>query len=208
MLDTLLPYYDRELAAIRKLAGEFAATNPKVAARLRMTGETVDDPNVERLLEGVSFLAARVQQRLDDELPDITDALLELLCPHLLAPVPSLTTVRLSGKAEVSGPSRIARGTPLQSESARGEPLQYRTCHETVLWPIAVEDARIAGLPLAVPANPQAHRATSVLRLVLKTTVPGLTFAELGLDRLRFYVRADVPLATQDRKSTRLNSSH
>ena len=45
---------------------------PKVAGRLRLSAETVDDPIVERLLEGVAFLAARVQHRLDDELPEIT----------------------------------------------------------------------------------------------------------------------------------------
>ena len=91
MADALLPYYDRELAAIRKLAGEFAAANPKVAGRLRITDDAVDDPHVERLLEGVAFLAARVQHRLDDDSPELSDALLELLCPHLLAPVPSLS---------------------------------------------------------------------------------------------------------------------
>src|SRR5450631_1477118 len=104
MSDALLPYYDRELAAIRKLAGEFAAANPNVAKRLRMTPEAVDDPHVERLLEGVAFLAARVQHRLDDELPELSDALLELLCPHLLAPVPSMTTLRLLPKPEATGP--------------------------------------------------------------------------------------------------------
>ena len=197
MSDALLPYYDRELAAIRKLAGEFAAANPKTAARLRMAGDTVDDPNVERLLEGVAFLAARVQHRLDDELPEISDALLELLCPHLLAPVPSLTTIRLIAKPEATGASRVPRGTPLQTEAVRGEPLQYRTCHETVLWPIEIEEARLSGLPLAVPHNPQAQRATSVLRLVLKTTVPGLTFANLGLDQLKLHIRGDLSMATQ-----------
>ena len=79
MSDELLPFYNRELAAIRRLAGEFAEANPKVAGRLRMTPDAVDDPHVERLLEGVAFLAARVQHRLDDELPELTDALLELL---------------------------------------------------------------------------------------------------------------------------------
>ena len=66
MSESLLPYYNRELAAIRKAAGEFADAYPKVAARLRVTPDAVDDPYVERLLEGVAFLAARVQQRLDD----------------------------------------------------------------------------------------------------------------------------------------------
>ena len=39
MSESLLPYYNRELRAIRKLAGEFADAYPKVAARLRVTAE-------------------------------------------------------------------------------------------------------------------------------------------------------------------------
>ncbi len=197
MADALLPYYDRELAAIRKLAGEFAAANPKVAGRLRITDDAVDDPHVERLLEGVAFLAARVQHRLDDESPELSDALLELLCPHLLAPVPSLTTVQLRPKPEATGASRIARGTPLQTQAIRGETLQYQTCHDTVLWPIGIDKAKLAGLPLPAPVNPHAPRAVAVLRLSLVTTVPGLTFADLALDRLRLHLRGHGPTATQ-----------
>jgi type VI secretion system protein ImpG len=197
MSDTLLPYYDRELAAIRKLAGEFAQANPKVAGRLRMTPETVDDPHVERLLQGVAFLAARVQQRLDDEVPELSDALLELLCPHLLAPVPSMTTVRLLAKPEATGASRVARGTTMQTEPVRGEGLKYQTCHNVVLWPIALDKARLAGLPLQAPVNPQAPRAVATLRLSLKTTVPGLAFDALAPNQLRFHLRGSGPVATQ-----------
>ena len=197
MSDDLLPFYNRELAAIRKLAGEFAEANPKVAGRLRMTPDAVDDPHVERLLEGVAFLAARVQHRLDDELPELTDALLELLCPHLLAPVPSLTTVRLLPKPEATGPSIVSRGTRLETEPVRGERLTYATCHETVLWPVAVEAAKLSGLPLPAPANPQAPGAVGVLRLTLAATVPALTFAEMGLDRLRLHLRGGGPVASQ-----------
>lgn len=190
MSDSLLPYYDRELVAIRKLAGEFARANPKRAGQLRIAPDgVVDDPHVERLLQGTAFLAARVQHRLDDELPEITDVLLELLCPHLLAPVPSMMTVQLLAKPEATGPSRIPRGTPLETDPVRGEVLHYQTCHDTTLWPVAVADAKLAGLPLTAPLNPQAPRAVSVLRLVLTTTVPDLTFADLGVDRLRFFLR-------------------
>jgi type VI secretion system protein ImpG len=195
MSDELLPHYNRELAALRRLAGEFAEANPKVAGRLRLTPDAVDDPHVERLLEGVAFLAARVQHRLDDELPELTDALLELLCPHLLAPVPSMTTLRLLPKPEATGPSRVPRGTRLETEAVRGEALTYRTCHEAVLWPIAVEQAKLSGLPLPAPPNPQAPGAVAVLRLVLATTVPGLTFAETGLDRVRLHLRGAGPAA-------------
>ncbi len=197
MSDALLPYYDRELAAIRKLAGEFAAANPKVAGRLRLTADAVDDPHVERLLEGVAFLAARVQHRLDDEAPELSDALLDLLCPHLLAPVPSMSTVQLRPKPEAKGASVVPRGTTLQTQAVRGEALSYRTCHDTTLWPLAIQKLRLGGLPLVAPVNPMATGAAGVLRLSLATTVPALKFADLGLDRLRLHLRGTGPTAVQ-----------
>jgi type VI secretion system protein ImpG len=190
MSESLLPFYNRELAALRRLAGEFAEAYPKVAGRLRITSDgTVDDPHVDRLLEGVAFLGGRVQQRLEDELPEITDALLELLSPHLLAPVPSMTTLRLTPKPEARGPAVAPRGTPVETEAVRGEALRYMTCHAVTLWPVQIEAVRLMGLPLAAPANPRAPGAAACLRITLRSLVPDLTFAEMGLDTLRLHLR-------------------
>ena len=50
MFDRLLPYYQSELEALKRLAGEFAEANPKVAGHLRLAPGAVDDPHVLRLL--------------------------------------------------------------------------------------------------------------------------------------------------------------
>lgn len=196
MSESLLPFYNRELAALRQLAGQFAEAYPKVAGRLRVTADgTVDDPHVDRLLEGVAFLGGRVQQRLEDELPEITDSLLELLSPHLLAPVPSMTTVRLAPRPESRGPALVPRGTPLETEPVRGEPLRYQTSHALTLWPIAIDAVRLMGLPLAAPANPRAPGASACLRITLRALVPDLSFAEIGLDTLRLHLRGSPQVA-------------
>lgn len=197
MSESLLPFYNSELAALRRLAGQFAEAYPKVASRLRITADgTVDDPHVDRLLEGVAFLGGRVQERLESELPQVTDALLELLSPHLLAPVPSMTTVRLSPWNESRGPAVVPRGTPLETEPVRGEVLRYMTCHELTLWPVVIEAVRLMGLPLAAPPNPRAPGATACLRITLRSQVPDLTFAEMGLDVLRLHLRGSPQVAT------------
>ena len=189
MSESLLPYYNRELGAIRRLAGEFADAYPKVAARLRVTPEAVDDPYVERLLEGVAFIAARVQQRLDDELPEFSETLLEMLSPHLLAPVPSMTTIRLGAAPDAQGPARIPRGLLLETEPVRGEPVRFSTCHDVTVWPVAIDTFKLAGQPIAAPANPRVQGASACLRIGLRTTAPGLPFSKLGLDRLRLHLR-------------------
>ena len=111
MSDALLPYYERELDAIRHLAEEFAEAYPKIAGRLRLAGGVTDDPHVARLLDGVSFLAARVHHRLDDEFPELTDALLGMLYPHYLNPIPSCMIARLVPDKDMSNPDTRPAGT-------------------------------------------------------------------------------------------------
>src|SRR5882757_5664693 len=129
MSDELLPYYDRELNALRRLAGEFATAHPKIAGRLRLAPDVVDDPHVARLLEGVAFLAARVDHRLDDEFPELTDALLGVLYPHYLAPLPSSAIAQFTCKPDLKVPCQVPANLPLDTEPVRGEPCRFRTVY-------------------------------------------------------------------------------
>ncbi|MBV9583292.1 MAG: type VI secretion system baseplate subunit TssF [Alphaproteobacteria bacterium] len=189
MSDALLPYYDRELNALRRLAGEFAAEHPKIAGRLRLAPDVVDDPHVARLLEGVAFLAARVHHRLDDEFPELTDALLGVLYPHYLAPVPSAAVMQFQSEPDLAQPLNIPAGIALETEPVHGEICRFRTSWPVTSWPIEIENVRLSGLPLAAPANPLATGAVSVLRVTLKCRSPDVDFARLGIDRLRFFIR-------------------
>jgi type VI secretion system protein ImpG len=195
MSDALLPYYLRERTAIRRLAAEFADANPKIAGRLRVSADTVDDPHVERLLDGVAYLAARVHHRLDDEFPELTDALLDVLYPHYLAPVPSAAVVQFTCQPDLTVPYRMRAGIEIDTEPVRDQPCRLRTTYPTTLWPIEIESVRLAGLPLAAPPNPLATGAASALRIVLKCVNPDVTFSQLGVDRLRFFLRAPANIA-------------
>src|ERR671921_2702127 len=114
----LLQYYNFELQHLREMGAEFAQQFPKVAARLGMNGLEVTDPYVERLLEGVGFLAARVHLKLDSEFPRFTQSLLEIVYPHYLAPTPSMLVAQLKPDLNdpnlASGPT-VARGTMMAS---------------------------------------------------------------------------------------------
>ena len=189
MSDALLPYYNRELNAIRALAADFARNHPKIAGRLRLTEETVDDPHVGRLLEGAAFLAARVHHRLDDEFPELTDALLGVLYPHYLAPIPSAAIVQFACQPALKIPVQVARNRTLDAEPIRGENCRFRTAFPLTLWPIEVDSVRLSGLPLAAPANPQAPTAAAVLRIGLRCLDPDMRFDALGIDSLRFFLR-------------------
>src|SRR5271166_407364 len=189
MSDALLPYYNRELDALRRLAAEFAADHPKIAGRLRLSKDAVDDPHVARLLEGVAFLGARVQHRLDDEFPELTDALLSVLYPHYLAPFPSVAIACFAADPGLPGPASLPAGLPIDTEPVRGEACRFRTAYDLTLWPVEIETVRLSGLPLAAPANPGAAEAVACLRIGLRCAQPGATLSQLGLDKLRVFLR-------------------
>lgn len=188
-MDDLLPYYNRELLYLRQMGQEFAERHPRIAGRLRLSGDAIDDPHVSRLIEAVAFLNARVERRLDDEFPELVDTLLELLYPHYLAPIPSMGTVQFRPKPEVTVPQQIPADTELDSEPVQGEICRFRTRYPVTLWPIAITEAVLKGRPIVAPANPRAAGAHSALRMSLRCTAPDLTFAQLQPDRLRVFLR-------------------
>jgi type VI secretion system protein ImpG len=189
--DSLLAYFNRELEALRVLAGEFAERHPKIAGRLRLTKDAVDDPHVSRLLEGVAFLGARVQHRLDDEFPELTDAMLSVLYPHYLAPLPSVAITRLAASPDMQGPAHLPSGLAVEAEPVGGETCQFRTAYPLTLWPLEIEAVRLSGMPLAAPPNPMAAAAVACLRISLRCSNPTMTLTQLGLDRLRVFLAGE-----------------
>ena len=184
----LLPLYDQELAYLRQLAGEFADAHPKIAGRLRLSADAVDDPHVARLIEGFALIAARIRQKLDDEFPELTDSLLGALYPHLLAPFPSAAIARFSPLPDLDGAYHVRRGTALDMAAIGGEAGRYRTTQDVELWPIRVVSAELGGRPLVAPHGPFSQHAVASLRLVLECLEPGQSFTNLGMDRLRFFL--------------------
>lgn len=191
----LLQYYNRELQHLREMGGEFAREFPKIAGRLGLEGFECADPYVERLLEGFSFLAARVQLKIDAEFPRFTQHLLEVVYPHYLAPTPSMAVVRLEPdptEGVLEQGFVVPRGTELYSVLGKGErtSCEYRTAHPVTLWPLEITEVQyFAGKePVALLDLPDLPKVRAGIRLRLRTTLPGLPFNKLPLERLPLYL--------------------
>ncbi|WP_076070859.1 type VI secretion system baseplate subunit TssF [Sphingomonas montana] len=195
MLDDILPYYNSELRFMRDMAKGFAEANPKIAGRLRISADAVDDPHVARLIEGFAFLNARTRMKLDDDFPELTTALLDILHPHYLRPFPSTAIMEVAPRTGTTGHRVLPKGTEILTEPVDGEPVRFRTGYPVDLWPIALTAASVTGLPLVAPRNPRAPTAAAVLRLTLACTTPDMTFATLGLDSVRFHIHRDARAA-------------
>ncbi|HEU0139209.1 MAG TPA: type VI secretion system baseplate subunit TssF [Bryobacteraceae bacterium] len=192
MRDDLLDYYERELIFLRQMGAEFAQKYPKIASRLLLEPTQCDDPHVERMLEAFAFLAGRVHLKIDDEFPEITDALLSVLYPHFVRPVPSMSIAEFHADPEQGGLSTglpVPRGTVLYSKPVDGFPCKFQTCYDTVLWPIAVADAQWKTPDRLQPAL-KYPGAAACLRIELRCP-PDIKFNLLEIPKLRIYLNGE-----------------
>ena len=196
-MDTrMLRYYTQELSYMREMGAEFATAFPKIAARLSLDPTEVADPYVERLLEGFSFLAARVRLKLDSEFPRFTQHLLEVVYPHYLTPTPSMAIVQLQPsltEGSLAAGFVVPHGTILRSQIPRGEvtACQFRTAHDVTLWPVEISEARYTPFAADLPLNTLGltEAVQGVLRLKVRTPAP-FTFQQIALDRLNIFLAA------------------
>ncbi|HEY2343717.1 MAG TPA: type VI secretion system baseplate subunit TssF [Chthoniobacteraceae bacterium] len=189
MRDELLLYYERELDYIRKMAAQFAEKNPKVASRLVLEPTKCEDPHVERLLEGFAFLAARVHLKLDDEFPEISEALLSVVYPQLVRPLPSMSVVEFQPdpeKGKLTTGLTIPRGSSLFSRPVAGVPCTFKTCYDTTIWPVTVAAGEWRA-PSRLQPPVKASDSTGAIRIELRAA-PDVNLKELKINRLRFYL--------------------
>jgi type VI secretion system protein ImpG len=189
MRDDLLLYYERELTYLRQVGAQFGEKYPKIASRLLLEPAKCEDPHVERLLEAFAFLAARVHLKVDDEFPEITQALLGIVYPHFIRPIPSMSIVEFQVDLEqgkLTTGLKIDRESILYSRPVAGVPCKFRTCYDTTLWPLSVTATDWTSPDRLRPAL-RAADAAFALRLELRAT-PDVMLPKLGLDRLRFHL--------------------
>src|SRR4029453_14834186 len=196
--EELRTYCERERSYRRARGREFASKSPKIASRLALDADGSQDPHVERLIEAVAFLTARIRHKLDDELPEITDTLLGILYPHYLAPIPSMAVAQFHidpNQAQLGGGYDIPRHTVVTARPVRGVRCRFRTAYPVQLWPLQVADA---GLESPITTKPlgalRDFRARSMVRLRLRT-LGGIPFAELLPATLRLHLHGEGSLA-------------
>jgi type VI secretion system protein ImpG len=193
--DQLLQYYERELAFLRRMGARFAQEYPKIASRLDLEPSKCEDPHVERMLEAFAFLAARVHKRIDEDVPEISEALLEVIYPHYVRPIPSISLAEIEldrEQGKLTAGLRIPRNSLLYSRPVAGVPCKFSTCYDTTLWPV-----RVAALDWLTPDRLKpAMRVTdavAALRLELHCFTD-LEFKALDLSTLRLHVAGDASI--------------
>jgi type VI secretion system protein ImpG len=173
----LLGHYNRELSYLRRRAGEFAEDHRQVAGLLGLDAPTDPDPHVERLMEGVAYLNARVRLKMDEQFPVFTQYLLDSLYPHYLATTPAMGIVAITPKDDPGIKSGALDSTL---------PVQFRTGFDVTLWPIKLGGVEYLPTRAAVAAATDGASGDAALRLRIDAT-SAATIAEMGIDDLSLF---------------------
>lgn len=108
-------YFREELDYLRQSGKLLAKEKPHLAPFL---AEKEADPDVERLLEGFAFLSGNLRSRIEDEFPELTHSLLNMLWPNYLRPTPSMTVIEYTPNTKaVTTAYLVATGEQVMSPS-------------------------------------------------------------------------------------------
>jgi type VI secretion system protein ImpG len=193
-----LRYFDAEMRYLREAGHEFAQAFPDRAAQLNLDKPGAQDSYVERLFEGFAFLMGRLREKLDDDLPELTEGLVSLLWPHYLRTIPSLSIVELSPEAGSLNTCQVIEkgfGVLSQPIGPQHSRCQYTTTQDLTLWPLAVESLRVAYEP----------DGRSVLRLRFACS-PLTDWSQIDLGQIPLYLNANASTANALHQALTLNA--
>ncbi|MDB5445622.1 MAG: hypothetical protein JWQ97_939 [Phenylobacterium sp.] len=190
----LLRAYNEELIYLRQTAREFGEEYETVAGRLGLNTPADVDPYVERLLEGVAFLNARVKLKLQDQHPEFTQHLLNAVQPQYLAPTPSMCVVGFEpqeGDLSLAAGFKVPRQTELNATSAADtdSSVTFRTSQAVTLLPLKITEAEYLPTRAAVAPYSGGTRVRAEAGLRLRFTgAGGIPLSKLAPAALPLYL--------------------
>ncbi len=191
MKQALVDYYQRELNYLKRRGELFAQEYPKIGARLHITDDQSRDPHVERVIQGIAFLNARIRKKLDDEFPELCQTLLEVIYPHYLRPLPSYSIVSFLPEKGLSTVTRIEKGRIVESDGDEAYSCRFSTVYDTDVLPLSVKVAKLQSCPVEAPNPGNLTEIESVLKIRLETVNSDVELEKLGLSKVRFYLKGN-----------------
>ncbi len=172
-------YFREELAFLKEQGKLFSEIYPQLS---RFLNGRNTDPDVERLLEGFAFLTGKLREKVEDEFPELTHSIINMLWPNYLRPVPSLSILRFIPDGKAATRQVIPRSTKVESELLFEQTkCRFRTCRDVEVYPIQID--RVSAVH---------SRDTSRIALKLSLLQDSKELIRTTkLDSLRFYLGGD-----------------
>ncbi|MBE0441221.1 type VI secretion system baseplate subunit TssF [Psychrobacter sp. FME13] len=200
----IISYYNKELRFLREMGQEFASQYPKIASRLKLSANETPDPYVERLLEGVAYLTARTQLKIDAEYPRFVQRILEVIYPQFLHPTPASTIIKFdtSKHYNVNVLNTLKRGHLLESLpidiDANTLSCHFSLTQDTELTPIELEASHYTNSLSYLPDLKTVKTGASLSALRLDFSLSSaIKCSDLTPEDFVFYLGSDLPVASQ-----------
>ncbi len=192
MNDNLFALYEEELAFIREEIKEYGGRFSKVASRLKLSADSVEDPHVSRLVDSFALLTARIRLKIEDEFPEICQAMISALYPQYLAPTPSSAIAQFKLDAiggELFDGIRLNRGSVLETHEVRGQACVYRTCDSLWVPPLFIQKSKYLRPPFQFQTEPTwSNMVQGAVRIELAPYSTKLDWGKTNFESLRFYL--------------------
>ncbi|WP_312969963.1 type VI secretion system baseplate subunit TssF [Acinetobacter gerneri] len=153
MIDDLLPYYEKQLQEFGQQSREFAQKYPKLAQRLSLNQEQIDDPHIERLIQAFSLIAARIDKKLADSYKMFTRSIFEVMFPQYLRHFPACSIISfedMNKQKKLTEALIIEPKEVLRSKSFKNVQCEFATTRAVHLLPIQL-------INLEFVTNPSSH---------------------------------------------------
>lgn len=176
-------FFKDELSWLRMQGADFSKAWPQLT---RFLSEKSADPDVERLLEGFAFLSGTLRAKIEDDFPELTHGLLNILWPNYLRPVPSMAIIECTPKTgSITEACNISKGIQLGSIPVNDTVCTFVTCRDAWILPLEITDV--------IKDNSNAN---GTLSLFLRT-FSAQPLSKICLDHLQFFLGNDYYVATQ-----------
>ena len=191
--------YDRELHTLRAKIREFAREHPETAGQLDLNEGIPGDPDIARLLEGVAWLCAQLQIRLDDGYESVCRQLLQLYYPDFLKPVPAQGIFRFATDT-LKEVTELPRGAEFELAHDKRK-FRFQTSKSVQLLPVHIDRIEYHSVPLPETWVQRFPEARSAVTLTLSSNDPAMPLAHCLKTGLELYanpgaLRADEFLDT------------
>ena len=103
-----------------------------------LLAQALDDPDVERLLEGIAFFVGKITQKQVQNLSQLCQFMFDILFPHYLCPAPASAIVEF---APTQWPGQIPRNTAIHSVPVQGTACIFRSVYEVDAGPLTMKSA-------------------------------------------------------------------
>ena len=171
---SLKEFFRAELDFLKRDGQHFSKIYPHLS---RFLSDEIIDPEAERIIESFAFLTARLKEKVQDNLPEITQSMIQLLWPNYLRPLPSCAILNfISKERSITTKHIIPKGTFVSSKSVSGTACQFQTTMDVAIYPLVLNDARST-----------SGNELTVIEIDLENLTDG-NFSSIQCDELSFYL--------------------